>query len=97
MGTLDLTQILTIFAWFPLAAFLVLVLLIARYYHNATRERTYYPLYAVPIVLFAVAATHYAALDQVMGNALGDLVLFVAGVILALLCLGLYRRMTAGR
>ncbi|MBN1963156.1 MAG: hypothetical protein JW910_00815 [Anaerolineae bacterium] len=97
MGTLDLTQVLTIFAWFPLAAFLIITMLIARYYQNVTNERTHYTLFAVPILFFAGAAAHYAAIDQVVGNPLGDALLFAGGVILVLLSLALYRRMTTGR
>jgi hypothetical protein len=97
MGTLNLNQILLIYTWFPLAALLAIILLIARFYQNQAHESTRYPLFALPVVLFGLAAAHYANLNLVTGDAVGDLLMFTGGVVLAVLCVALYRQMTAGR
>lgn len=97
MESVTLTQALTVYAWFPLAAYVSIILLIARFYHKQTGERTYFVLYLVPIILFGIAAAHYASINRVMGAILGDILLFVAGAIFSVLCLVLFRRMTTGR
>lgn len=97
MDSLSLNQLLTIYAWFPLVALLFIILLIARFYQKLTGDNTHYPLFGVPIVLYGVAAAHYADVNQVMDDATGDLLMFAGGLILALLCVALYRQMTTGR
>jgi hypothetical protein len=97
MDTVTVNQLLTIFAWFPLAALLSIMLLIGRFYQNLTGENTRYTAFVVPIILFAVAAAHYASTNRVMGSMLGDLLLFVGGIVLIGLCAMLYRQMTVGR
>lgn len=90
-------QILTIYLWFPLAVLLSVLLLIARFYQNLTGENMRYPLFVVPILLFGLASAHYANIDQVVGDPLGDLLWFAGGGALLFLSLALYRQMTAGR
>ncbi len=97
MNTLNLNQVLLIYAWFPLAALLSVILLIARFYQNQAGENTRYPAFAAPIVLYGLAAAHYAHINRVMGDPVGDVLMFAGGVILTVLCIALYRRMTAGR
>ncbi len=82
MNTSQINQILLVAAWFPLSGLLFIMLLIARFYENLTGEPTRYGFFAVPIILFGVAAAHYASLAQVMGDPLGDFLLFLAGVVL---------------
>ncbi|GAB4569767.1 MAG: hypothetical protein Kow0077_02810 [Anaerolineae bacterium] len=93
----QLNQVLTVYAWFPLAMLISTLLLIARFYSRQTQERTYYGLFTVPIVLFGIAAAHYAVTNRVMGSPLADVLMMVGGVSLGGLCLHLYRQMTAGR
>jgi len=57
MDVARLNQVLAIFAWFPLAVLLAIVLLIARFYQRLTGENTRYPLYAAPILLFGPPPT----------------------------------------
>ncbi len=97
MNTLSPNQILLIYAWFPLSVMIFLLLLIARFYQNLTGENTRYYLFAVPIVIFGVAAAHYANIDRVMGDPAGDLLLFLGGLVLGYLSIRLYRQMTEGR
>jgi len=97
MDVARLNQVLAIFAWFPLAVLLAIVLLIARFYQRLTGENTRYPLYAAPILLFGLAAADYAIAGRSGGTPLGDGLMFAGGAILLALCLSLYRQMTAGR
>jgi hypothetical protein len=97
MDTLNLNQALLIFAWFPLTAFLTIILLVARFYQNQAQERTYYIFFAVPILLFGLAVAHGANVNQVVGDPVGDLLMFAGGLLLVGLVLVLYRRMTSGR
>ena len=97
MDTLNFNQVLTVYAWFPLAVLLSIMVLIARFYQNLSGEKTYYYLFAVPIILFGVAFAYYASIDQVFGDPLGDFLLFLGGVILLAMSLMLYRQMTTGR
>ncbi len=91
------SQIFTIYGWFPLAVLLTIVLLVGRFYQNLTGENTRYKLFAVPIVLFGVASASYASANRVVGVLAGDLLLAAGGLVLSLLCMRLYRQMTAGR
>jgi Flp pilus assembly protein TadB len=97
MSALNLNQLLMIYVWFPLAVLLAIMLLVARFYQNLTGESTRYYLFGVPIVLFGLASAHYANIDQVIGDPTGDLLLFLGGTVLIILCVVLYRQMTTGR
>lgn len=97
MITITPNQILLLYTWFPLAAVVALMLLIARFYQKFSGDRTYYMLYFIPLVLFGVGAVRYASLDQIAGDFVGDLLLGTAGIILISLSILLYRCMTAGR
>lgn len=86
------SQLLTLYAWFPLAAFLFFLLLIARLYQQFSAEKTHFRLFVVPIILFGIHAVYQT------NNAGGDsiaagLVSAVGGVVLIGLCARLYRKM----
>jgi hypothetical protein len=97
MTTTSLSQLLMLYTWFALAAVLFFFLLIARFYQKFSGERTYFRLFLVPMLLFGGAAVRYSSIDRIAHDAMGDLLLAAAGVVLAGLCLYLYRRMTVGR
>lgn len=97
MASITLNQVLTIYIWFALTILLILLLLIARFYQNVSREQTYYYLFGLPIILFGAASVRDAFIDQVSGDLLGDALWFVGGLILIGLCIYLYNLMTAGR
>jgi hypothetical protein len=94
---LSLNQFLMLYIWFPLAALLFLLLLIARFYEKFSGEQTYFRVFSLPIVLFGAATVRYASLNRMAGDGLADSLMAVGGVVLIALCLFLYRRMTAGR
>ena len=97
MSDISLHQFLTIYAWFGLATLLFLLALIARFYERLSGQRTYYQLFAVPILAFAGAAIRFSSRNQVTGDAWGELLLLLTGTSLAMLCLHVYRLMTSGR
>ena len=97
MTAITAHQTLTLLSWFAVAILLVILLLIARFYENVSGERTYFWLFGVPIIFWGMAAARYAFLGQVGGDALGDGLWLVGGLLLAGLCIYLYNLMTAGR
>ena len=60
-------------------------------------ENTHYLWFSLPILLFGVSAAHFASMETVAASPLGDSLLLLAGLLLAWLCLSLYRKMTSGR
>jgi hypothetical protein len=94
---LSLNQLLTLYAWFPLATLLLFLLLIGRFYQKFSGERTFFRMFTVPILLFGTAAVRYASINAVMGDWIGDVLLASAGISLLCLSTVLYRRMTIGR
>jgi hypothetical protein len=86
-----------LYTWFPLAALLFLLLLIARFYEKFSGEHTYFRLFSLPIVFFGTATVRYASVNRMAGDGLADAMMAVGGLILIALCLFLFRRMTAGR
>ncbi|MFW5708932.1 MAG: hypothetical protein ACOCX5_01805 [Chloroflexota bacterium] len=88
--SLSLNQFLVLYMWFALAALLLFIVLIARFYEKFSDERTYYRLYGVPLVLFGAGVVRYASVDYILGDAFADLMFGLAGVILFLLSVRLY-------
>ena len=97
MDNPSIHQFLTIVTWLALSMLLVLLALIARKYETLSGERTYYRLFAVPVLAFAGAALRQVQTDQITGDPAADLFLLAGGLVLAGLCLNVYRRMTSGR
>lgn len=97
MTAITAHQLLTILAWFLLAILLAFLLLIARFYENVSNERTHFWMFVLPVIVFGLASARYAFINQLGGDLLGDGLWFVGGVILAGLCVYLYKLMTSGR
>ncbi len=97
MTSITITQALTIYIWFMLAIVLLFLVLIARFYHNVSKERTYYPIFVAPIILFGMASARDAFIDRIGGDPLGDSLWFTGAVVLVGLCIYLYNLMTSGR
>ena len=96
MTAAELSQLLLLYSWFALAALLFFLLLIARFYEKSFHEPTGFRLFVLPAALFGAAAVRYASVDQLAGDALGDMLAGAAGLCLIFLCISLYRRMTTG-
>lgn len=97
MVSLSFSQFLALYAWFPLALLLLVLLLVARFFERSSGERTFFRLFMVPIIAFGVAAVRYAAVDQIVGDLIADLALTVGGITLSGLSLVLYWRMILQR
>jgi hypothetical protein len=99
-----LFSILTLYPWVLAAAMIYCLIQIARFYQKKYAElytsspdqRTYYPLFAVPLALFLLAAARYASIGDFAGDLLGDLAFFVGGILLAVLSFRLQQLMTGG-
>lgn len=96
MNPAAFSQLLTLYTWFLLAAFIGFLLMIARFYQRFSGEKTYYWLFGVPIILLGADAVRQTRL-QVVNDTVGLLLSAAAGVLLIGLCALLYRRMTNGR
>ena len=86
-----------LYIWFPLAALLFLLLLIARFYEKFSSEQTFFKLFTLPIVFFGAATVRYASINHMAGDTWADVLLALGGAVLLVMCVFLYRRMTAGR
>ena len=93
MDASALNRFLILYTWFPLAALLFFLLLIARFYQRFSNTRTYFRLFLLPIVLFGAAAVRYGSINTLAGDPFGDLLIAAAGVLLLFLCFILYSRM----
>lgn len=93
MNVFSLHQFLVLFAWFPLAALLLLMLLIGRFYQKFSGERTYYRLYVIPLVLFGAGSVRSAGISPNTPDMLVNILSFLAGAVLLVLAVRLYQRM----
>lgn len=93
MTSVSLNQFLMLFMWFPLAALLMLMLLVARFFQKFSGHYTYFRLFILVIVLFGGAMVRYASVDRIAGDAPGDVMLGVGGVVLIGLSVHLMRVM----
>jgi len=85
-----LSQILSLYTWFPLAIILAIYLLIARFYHRFSGKRTHFWLFGLPILFYGMSFVRYASIPAVTGDPFGD----VAGAIGGLILIGLSTRLT---
>lgn len=97
MNTLSLGQVLALLTWFPLAALIYIMLLIARFYQRFSGRRTYFRAFLIPIVMFGMASVRYASSERVTGDWIADLLLIVGGIVLIVLSLWLFWRMLIQR
>ncbi len=82
-----LHQFLVLYMWFPLAALLVFLLLIARFYQRFSAAQTYYSLYVVAVILFGGLAIRQAGVRLAEQDWLSGALSFTAGVFLTALVL----------
>ncbi|QPC81864.1 hypothetical protein G4Y79_19560 [Phototrophicus methaneseepsis] len=95
METNALHQFFILFAWFPLAAFLLLLLLVARFYQRFSGEQMYFWLYLIPLVAFGLVSVRHAGAQDGRWDLIASLVSVLAGLILLFLVVRLYRHMRA--
>jgi hypothetical protein len=95
VSSVSLHQFLVLYTWFPLAALLLFLLLIARFYEKFSGIRTYFWLYTLPLAGLGVVAVRYAGIPVVFDDTLAALLSFISGVVLLFLSMHLYRVMLA--
>lgn len=96
MTDVSFHQLLMLYIWFPLAALLALLVLIARLYQKDFNKRTFFALYLIPIVLFGAYSVRAASVDVAHGDGLSNLLAGTAGLVLLVLAGILYRHMLHG-
>jgi len=91
-------RILAIYIWGVVCILLFFLFAIARFYEQKSGCRSFYSSFLMPIVLFAAAAIRYTFLPPtVFGDVWGDLMRFVASVIVGGFGFFLLRLMMGGR
>jgi hypothetical protein len=93
ISSLSLNQLLALYSWFPLAALLMFMLLIARFYEKFSGNRMYFKGFVIPLILFGMAIVRYASVDGIVGDAIADVALISAGITLVTLCIVVYWQM----
>ncbi|TVR22543.1 MAG: hypothetical protein EA396_05845 [Anaerolineaceae bacterium] len=93
----SLNQFFLLYMWFPLVALLVFAYLIARFFERFSSERTFAPLFLVPVVTFGAALVRYATIDGIARDVPADLLFGISGLLVAVMALRLlwlmmYRR-----
>lgn len=101
-----LSSALTIYSWIIAAILIFFLCLIGRFYELRFGQRSYYQLLLLPLFFFILSAvwdvfvsneyTGNPGLDFV-GSFWSDLLLFVGGVGLIVLCYSLFRLMMGGK
>lgn len=94
MAAESLNQLLLLYGWFALAALLLFLIFIARFYEQFSGERTGYRVFLFTLACYAAGWVRYASIEQNSGDAAGDLALGVGGVLLLIHVLYLDRLMT---
>lgn len=95
MSSVSLHQFLTLYSWFPLAALLLFLLLIARFYARFSSQRTYHWLYLVPIIGSGIVVVRSASTHEPSEDLFLVITSLVSGVILTILVIRLARLMLA--
>lgn len=93
MTIIALNQFLALFSWFVLAALMLFLLLIARFYEKFSGEPMYFRLFVAPLALFSVATVRYADLNRITQDALADTAMIIGGVMLIGLSVWMFWRM----
>lgn len=93
MNAFSVSQVLSLYTWFPLVAVLFIYLLIARFYQRFSGVRTYFWLYTVPMLFYGVSAVRYASVPALAGDTLGDGFLLAGSLTLFGLSTWLFRHM----
>jgi len=94
---IPLAGILTVIFWGIVAALLVVVFAIARFYQATSGQPSHYRLFIIPLALLGTGALQYALRGDFMGDALGDALMLSGSVVLVALAARLMQLMMGGR
>jgi hypothetical protein len=89
-------SILVLYSWIVAAILLLFLFLIGRFYEMQFRQRSYYQLFLLPLLLFLAGAIWYVFNTQDFVGVVGpDLLFLVGGLVLIGLGYALHRIMLA--
>lgn len=94
---IPLAGILTVIFWGIVAALLIIVFAIARFYQATSGQPSHYRLFIAPLTLLGAGALRYALLGDFMGDALGDALMLSGSLVLIVLAARLVQLMMGGR
>ena len=101
-----INSILLLYSWIVVAALILFLFLIGRFYELKLKQRSRYQLFLVPLVLFSVATLGYVFLvrgstetmpHDFVGALWPDLLYLAGGLVLIALCYSLHRTMMGGK
>jgi hypothetical protein len=93
-----LTKLSTLYIWIGVAALILLLNRIARFYQLTTGVSTHYRLFYIPVFCFLAGMARYLVTDlRFAGDVLGDILFFIGGVSLSMIGYYLLQLMTGGR
>ena len=92
-----LRSLLTLYIWGIVGALIAILYRIARFYQITSGRRSYYQLFAAPLILLCGGGLRYATVDLFVGDPLGDVLMLTGGLSLLGLSYGLLRLMTGSR
>jgi hypothetical protein len=94
----EIGLILNVYSWLAIAAVLMMMFLIARFYEQKSRQRSHYRLFAVPAALFIVAAVCPVLFgSSPVARLLAYGLLWIGGGTLIYLSRWFFKVMTGGR
>ncbi|MFZ5916775.1 MAG: hypothetical protein ACOYZ7_07575 [Chloroflexota bacterium] len=90
--------VLTLYNWGIVAVLLAFQFLIARFYEKKSGQRSLFPLFSLPALLFVAGALWTTVKGgDLAGEAIGDGLFFIGGAILVALSTFLFRLMMGGK
>jgi hypothetical protein len=90
-------SIMTLYTWGGVAALVLFLFAIARFYEHKAGRRSFFPLFLVPMLAFAGSAVRYAIVGDFVGDWLADAGRLVGSVLLCGLGYHLLSIMMGGR
>lgn len=94
---IPLAGVLTVVFWGIVAALIVIVFAIARFYQVTSGQPSHYRWFLLPLVLLVASALRYASLGDAGSDPPGDVLMLAGSVILIALSIWLMRLMMGGR
>lgn len=92
-----INSVLTAYSWGMAALLSAALFLIARFYEEKAKQRSYYQLFLIPSLLFLVGGARYAVIStDLVGDMAGDIAFFLGGLSLSVLAYYLFNLMTGG-
>lgn len=92
-----ISSILALYTWGGVSTLLFFLFAIARFFERRSSRKSFYPLFLLPVLLFAGSALRYFAIGDFVGDPWGDLGRIIGGALVCGLGYFLLNLMTGGR